>query len=204
MDKQLEEYRYKKYRNNRVRFYILMGVATVLYASIFVLYLIKKQPIDTTNIEKSGSAIEAVQEEYGERYIKNLENVPTINYESHYKALKGNYIDLIHNSNSQKEKNREALNLIAFVEYVQDDAVNVAQGYSLKGLSLSFYEEHINYIEEHGEVFSYLPELLNSHESEDKQLSEEELQTMLTDLDNRMELYTEYLTSLKNTKGVES
>lgn len=199
MDRQLEIFRHKKYRKMRVRFYGLVIFAVALTLTLIGFVVISNQPIDVSNVKNAETAYEVAYAEYGDTYIKTLNNLPTIGYESQYKALKSTYLDLLEDGGSEKDKNKIALDLIVFVEYVQTDAVNTAQRYGLSGVSQQFYEAHQEYMGLNGEVHETLVTLVESHVTPEGKLSEDKLMSIIKDLDSRIELYTGYLTTLKNT-----
>lgn len=199
MDKQLEIFRHNKYRKMRVRFYGLSIVAISLLSLLIGIVVISSQPIDVSNVKKAETAYEVAYAEYGDTYINTLNNLPTIGYESQYKALKSTYLDLLEDGGSEKDKNKIALDLIVFVEFVQTDAVKTAKRYGLSGVSQQFYEEHQEYMGLNGEVHETLVTLVESHATPEGKLSEDKLMSIIKDLDSRVELYTGYLTTLKNT-----
>ena len=95
MDRQLEIFRHKKYRKMRVRFYGLVIFAVALTLTLIGFVVISNQPIDVSNVKHAETAYEVAYAEYGDTYIKTLNNLPTIGYESQYKALKSTYLDLL-------------------------------------------------------------------------------------------------------------
>lgn len=196
IDAQLEKFKHEKYRKKRVRFYLLLVIAVMLWSFIIGTVVISLQPIDVAQIKGAESTIEVVKEEYGDTYIKNLEGLPTIGYEGHYKSIKTNYLNLVEQEASESSKNKEAVDLVAFVEFVQEDALKTSEDYSLSGTSKEFYKQHTEYVANNGEVYETLITLIESHE-EGKGLTEEELNSVIEDLDARMMLFTNYLTTLK-------
>lgn len=197
IDSQLERYRHKKYRKRRIRFYGLVTLSTVLLTIILGLAVISMQPIDVSNIKGADNALTVVQEEYGETYIRKLDNLPTIAYETQYQTLKDSYVGLVKDGGDVKDKDKLAVDLVAFVEYVEVDAVKTAEQYSMKASSKEFYQRHLDYQEEHGDVHETLVVLVDSHRKLLEKTSEEELLTIISGLDERMVMYTDYLTSLK-------
>lgn len=199
IDKQLEIYRHKKYRKMRIRFYGLVIIAVALISMLIGVVVITNQPIDVSNVRQAETAYEVAYAEYGDTYVNTLNNLPTIGYESQYQALKGTYLDLLEEDGSEKDKNKIALDLIVFVEFAQTEAVKTAQRYGLSGVSRQFYQEHKKYMELNGGVHDKLVTLVESHTSPEGRLEEDQLMEIINDLDDRIELYTGYLTALKNT-----
>lgn len=197
-DKQLEAYRHKKYRRRRLRFYGLIMLAVTLFAVAVGIFVITNQPIDVKYIKESDTALEVARMEYGDTYINTLDNLPTIGYESQYVALKGTYLDLLQDNGSVSDKNKIALDLVVFVEYVQQEAVSTSRKYGLTDVSKNFSEEHTTYLAENGDVYDSLIELVDSHTTTEGRLSDERLADIILDLDARIDLYTGYLTTLKN------
>lgn len=198
MDRQLEAFRHNKYRKNRVRFYALIAFATILASIILGLYVISIQPLDIDNVHASDSAIEVVNAEYGDSYLQTIDNLPTVGYESHYNNLKGEYLRLIGEGAKVSEKDNQALDLLVFIEVVQEEAVETSKDYGVSVVSKKFYQEHLNLMEERGEVFPSLEKLLDGHRTDLGSVSDDEMSVIIKDLDERIELYTTYLTSLKN------
>lgn len=198
MDSQIELYRHKRYRKRRVQFYGLIALAMILFSMIVGIFVISLQPIDVTGIKDAHSALEVAEEEYGEPYINKLINLPTIGYESYYQSLRDTYVGLMKDDGSVKDKNRIAVDLIAFVEYVESDAVQTAESYSLTGKSEEFNKQYGEYKKVNGEVFPILVELVGNHPKDSKGLTDEEVKGYIEDLDKRMEMYVTYLTNLKN------
>lgn len=199
IDKQLEAYRYKQYRRKRVRFYILATFTIILGAVLLGVYAISNKPIDVTTVEEADSAIEVAEEEFGDTYIRTLENLPTIGYETQYEALRNTYEELLTDGASEEDKNRVALDLVVFVEFVQRDSEKAAERYGLSGTSRRFYHSNERYLEKYGEVVDILEKLTKHHSKSEEDLEVGEVRLLLRDLDRRMDMYTKYLTSLKNT-----
>lgn len=193
----LQKARHKRFRRNRVRFYVLFAVAITLLTTFIGLFFISLQPIDVNSIKDSGSALGVVQEEYGDTYINGLYNIPAISYESNYRSLKEEYIELIESDGSVANKNKVIVDIVALVEFIQRDAEQASLDYGLSGISKEFSTKNEEYLSANGDAYSVLLELVDAHESEE--LVMEDVQDKIEDLDNRVSLYTDYLTDLKNT-----
>lgn len=198
INEQMEIYRNNLYRRRRLRFYGLILLVIVLSSILLGLFAISKQPIDRTNIDNATSTIEAVNMEYGTYYLDDVKELPSMGYMTYYGAVKEEYLSALDNDESTGAKDKKALDLLVFVEYVQEDAEDTAYRYASSRASKDFYKANAEYLKENGELITYLKELLEGHQTDNGSVDEERLDAVLKTLDERMDFYTKYLKSLKN------
>src|SRR5699024_7699694 len=144
------------------------------------------------------STIEAVNMEYGTYYLDDVKELPSMGYMTYYGAVKEEYLSALGNDESTGAKDKKALDLLVFVEYVQEDAEDTAYRYASSRASKDFYKANAEYLKENGELITYLKELLEGHQTDNGSVDEERLDAVLKTLDERMDFYTKYLKSLKN------